>query len=509
LGGGPSLDTPAAEAPDYVLFDDDGRVVLSTVRQPPAATPELKAAAVLERRLDLTLGDTRYHALPLADGGRLHLLLIPAPTILDVLGDAVRLLLLGLSVLAVAALLTTLTGNGGVDALLDVVRGSFYRRLLAAVLLASIVPLVAAGLMLRSFVNLTSMPLGFNPEQVVTAKVPFSLREFPDPMGRWRLHRAIVADVEKLPGVQAVSGVTTLPFEPNFGAWRFGRVDGPTGNDRSARRQAILPGYLRVMGIDLIQGRDITVDDLDGARDVAIVDERFAAEFLTGDAVGQRVRMGSGPAARLLEIIGVVRSTRVEDARDRSFPHVFVPYHLWAVDLRLVIRTNRSAAEIAPLVKRTAESHGTRRAAHDIQPMAALVANSVSDARFMMLVLVGFAGMSVLLAAVGLYGTLAYLISRRRQEFGVRLAVGAAPHQIVALVAREGGLLTSVGAIVGLAGAFAATGMLRGLLFGVAPSDPVTLTGVSGVVVLVAVVAVIHPAWRASRVDPNVVLRVE
>jgi ABC-type antimicrobial peptide transport system permease subunit len=127
----------------------------------------------------------------------------------------------------------------------------------------------------------------------------------------------------------------------------------------------------------------------------------------------------------------------------------------------------------------------------------------------MMLILVGFAGMSALLAAVGLYGTLAYLISRRRQEFGVRLAVGAAPHQIVALVAREGGLLTGVGAVLGLAGAYAATGMLRGLLFGVVPSDPVTLAGVCGLVTLVAVIAVIHPAWRASRVDPNVVLRVE
>ena len=234
------------------------------------------------------------------------------------------------------------------------------------------------------------------------------------------------------------------------------------------------------MGIDLIQGRDITADDLDGARDVAIVDERFAAEFLTGDAVGQRVRMGSGPAARLLEVIGVTRSTRVEDARDRSFPHVFVPYHLGAADLRLVIKTNRSAAQIALLVKRTAEAHGTRRAVHDIQPMAALVANSVSDARFMMLIGPGFAGMSVLLAAVGLYGTLAYLISRRRQEFGVRLAVGASPRQIVGLVAREGGLLTSVVWILGLAGVFSATGMLRGLLFGVAPLDPVTLLGVSG-----------------------------
>jgi putative ABC transport system permease protein len=263
------------------------------------------------------------------------------------------------------------------------------------------------------------------------------------------------------------------------------------------------------MGIHLVQGRDFTTEDLNEQRDVAIVDERLAAEFLNGDPVGQRIRMGSGANGRILQVIGVTRSARVSDVRSRSFPHVFLPYHLFAADVRLVIKTDRDAADLAPLVKRTVEAHGTRRAVHDVRPMIALVADAVSDARFIMLILVGFAGASVLLAAIGLYGTLAYLISRRRQEFGVRLAVGASPRQIVGLVAREGGLLTAVGAALGLVGAFAAAGTLRGLLYGVAPSDPVTLAGVCGLVVLVAVVAVIHPAWRASRVDPNVVLRAE
>jgi hypothetical protein len=154
LGGGSSpYDTPAAEAPDYVLFDEDGRVILSTVRQPPAATPQLRSAAAAGRRLDVTSGDTRYRALPLADGGRVHLLLMPAPTILDALGDAVRLLLLGLTVLAISALVTTLSGSGGVEALLDVVRGSFSRKLLATVLLASLVPLVGLSIFLRAYID--------------------------------------------------------------------------------------------------------------------------------------------------------------------------------------------------------------------------------------------------------------------------------------------------------------------------------------------------------------------
>jgi putative ABC transport system permease protein len=385
------------------------------------------------------------------------------------------------------------------------------RSLVVAEVALSIVPLVAAGLMLRSFVNLTNAPLGFDPAGVVTATVPYSHRFFENTPQVVTLYRGIVADVARLPGVHSVSGAFPLPFEYDR-AQRFRSADDPADQGVTATEQGVLPGYLRLTGVQLVRGRDVTDDDLDAERDVVVVDERFADAVFGGNAVGRRIHRGSGgpgTKARELEVIGVTRAVRMARVRDEPLPHVFLPYHLFPIDLRLVVKTDQDAATIGPLIKRTAEAHGTRRAVHDIQPMSASVAESINDTRFTMLILIGFAAISVLLAAVGLYGTLAYLISQRRQEFGVRLAVGAAPHQIVALVAREGGLLTSVGAILGLAGAFAATGMLRGLLFGVAPSDPVTLASVCGLVALVAVVAVIHPAWRASRVDPNLVLRVE
>jgi signal transduction histidine kinase len=154
LGGGPpSLDTLGAETPDYVLFDEDARVVVTTVRQPPAATPSLRAAASAGERVPLTVGDTRYHALPLQDAGRLHLLLMPAPTLLDASGDLVRLLLLGLAVLAAGVLVATLSGSNGLEAVKDFVRSSFYVKLLAAVLLASIVPLVSLSIFLRTYID--------------------------------------------------------------------------------------------------------------------------------------------------------------------------------------------------------------------------------------------------------------------------------------------------------------------------------------------------------------------
>ena len=154
LGGHPSPTyTTLADAPDYVLFDEDGRVEVSTLRQPPAATPELRRTAAAGRRAEVVAGDTRYRALPLADGRRLHLLLMPAQTALDALADEVRLLLIALLVLAATALAATVFGPGGVDALLDVVRGSFYRKLLAGVLVASVVPLVALSIFLRGYID--------------------------------------------------------------------------------------------------------------------------------------------------------------------------------------------------------------------------------------------------------------------------------------------------------------------------------------------------------------------
>jgi signal transduction histidine kinase len=152
-GGPPSIGTLGTETPDYVLFDEEARVVLTTVRQPPAATPQLKTAAEAGGRVDLTVGDTRYHALPLRDGDRLHLLLMPAPTLLGASGDVVRLLLLGLAVLAVSALVTTLSGTDGVEALKDLVRSSFYVKLLATVLIASVVPLVGLSIFLRTYID--------------------------------------------------------------------------------------------------------------------------------------------------------------------------------------------------------------------------------------------------------------------------------------------------------------------------------------------------------------------
>jgi putative ABC transport system permease protein len=270
-------------------------------------------------------------------------------------------------------------------------------------------------------------------------------------------------------------------------------------------QQVILPGYLRITGTPLLRGRDFHDDDLTAGRDVAIVDELFARALGPGDPIGRRFRLGR----RLLEVIGITPPLRVVGIRNEPRPHVFVPYHVYPVELSLIVKTRSDVATTAPAIKRAVEALGNTRAVHDVRPMNAYVAESLDETRFAMIVLVVFAGASLLLAVVGLYGTLAYLVSRRVQEFGVRLALGASTPQIMGLVASEGAMLTGIGAAFGVGGALAVTRTLTSLLYGVTPLDPLTFVAVGAVLGAVALVACVAPAMRAARVDPLVALRYE
>ncbi|MEX2271401.1 MAG: ABC transporter permease [Vicinamibacterales bacterium] len=384
------------------------------------------------------------------------------------------------------------------------------RGLVIAEIALSIVPLVAAGLMVRSFVNLTQAPLGFRPDGIVTAWMPLSFRQFSDVDARVRVHAAVLDRIRELPGVHDVSAASPPPFH-DFQVQmleRYGRA-GDTGPGSHATRQSALPGYLRVVGTRLVAGREFTDDDLRHKRQVVIIDERIARELWPSGAIGQQMWVGAGRRASPLEVIGVTEPVRVANIGDDSTPHLFVPYHKFTIDMVLAIRTDTPAEALAPVLKRIAAEAGTSRAVMDVWPLRDYVDKSMADTRFMMLVLTAFAGLSMLLAAIGLYGTLSYLTSQRSREFGVRLALGASSRQILRLVAGEGVVLTAIGAAAGLAGAIAAARALRGLLYGVEPLDPATLAAVTAAVAVLAVLASLKPAWSASRVDPTRALRAD
>jgi predicted permease len=379
------------------------------------------------------------------------------------------------------------------------------RTLVVAEIALSIVPLIAAGLMLRSFVNLLHAPLGLTPAHVLSAKVPHSLRQYPEFDDKWRLYQAVLDRVRQVPGVEDVSAGGPVPFDTWQQTRPYSREGEPLSGQASI--QSILPGYLHVIGTKLIAGREFTRDDLDRQRPVVIVDARIARALWPDGAIGKRLKYGR--SGTLLEVIGVSEPVRVTRVRDDDLPNLFIPYHLFTIEQALVIKTHASAAVLGPIVKQAVEALGTRRPVYDIQPLQAYVDASVGDTRFLMLILGGFALASIALAAIGLYGTMSYLTAQRTQEFGIRMALGASSRRVLREVAGEGMILALVGGGLGFAGALATTGVLAGLLYNVTPFDGVTLASAASAVALVALAAASHPAWRAAGVDPTVALRAE
>lgn len=386
-------------------------------------------------------------------------------------------------------------------------RRQLHRGLVVAEVALSIVPLVAAGLMLRTFVKLLDTPIGFEPAHVVTARISLNLRDFSTVDSRSAFYQHAIERVRELPGVEAVSVGGPLPLAPVQTSQRFWRADDRGGTAAIGLQQSIMPGYFGTLGIPLRAGRDISDDDIRHRRRVAVVDERLAALLWNGNAIGQK--LGIGEARQPLEVVGVAGPIRAREIRDGGTSTVYVPSHVYEIEQTLVVRTSVPLSTIGPAIKRAVEGLRPGRPVFDIRPLPDVVAASIDTTRFTMLVLSGFAIASLVLAAVGLYGTLAYLTSQRTQEFGVRLALGASAAGILRLVIGEGVLLAAFGAALGLAGAVAVTRALRGLLYGVTPLDALTIVGVVALLGAVALVAIGWPAWRASRVDPASVLRAE
>ncbi len=382
------------------------------------------------------------------------------------------------------------------------------RTLVVAEVALSIAPLAGAGLMMRSFVNLMHAPLGFNAANVVTARVPLDLKTYPHMEQRWVLLRDIIGRVGTLSGVQSVSAADTLPLAGQA-TRRVGRADQQDTPPILATQQFALPGYLEVVGTPLLAGRDFTDGDIAAQRKVTIIDEGLARRLWPEGAIGKILAIYRTGWQDDLEVVGVTAPVRVTRVRDGSIPHFMMPYGSYPVGMSLVVKTREPAESMAPRIQSALDAAHGGRAAYDIRPMSAYVADSIGETRFILIVLSAFAGASVLLAAVGLYGTLAYLTAQRTREFGIRLALGSSVEALITMVVRESILLAAAGTAIGLIGVAAFTGAIRKLLYGVRPLDGVTLAGVVGLVAIIALGAAGVPAWRATRIDPQTSLRTE
>lgn len=392
------------------------------------------------------------------------------------------------------------------------------RRLLAAGEIAlALVLLAGTGLLLRSFLTLHQVPLGFEPAGVLTARLPLSAVDLPDGEARNALLDRLLPRLAALPGVQAVGAVTQLPLS---GAVLGSRFANERGDESDADFRRATPGYLPALGIRLLRGRGFTGADREDAPLVAVVDETLAARLWPGqDPIGRQLTWLRA-ADQPLTVVGVVAAVRHTGPAAAAEPTVYRPYaqNPRAGSLYLIFRTigghrgrgvQSDPAALAGPLRDTLREIAPQQPLAEVQLMSERTAAALAPPRFHALLTGLFAATALALAAVGVYGVIAHGVTRRRREIGVRLALGAPRRRVLAGVLAEGLVLAALGLAVGLPAALAAGRLLRSQLFGVSASDPWTLVGAALALALTAGAAAWLPARRAAAVDPASALAAE
>ena len=403
-------------------------------------------------------------------------------------------------------------------------RQSITRRALVVTQVAlALVLLIGAGLLLHSMRLLLAVDPGFNPDHLLTLQVQSAGHQFDDvnaapgvgDAARRRFFEHALAAVRRVPGVK-VAGFTSflvlsddLPVMGQYGA-RFEK-DGPDGGG-NVFRYAISPQYCQAMGIALRSGRYLDERDSETAPYAALLSESLArSEFPGQDPIGKRLHVGP-PNRPWYTVVGVVADVKQSSLAIKDPDAVYLDTRqTWFADesLSFVIRTSGDPAAVASAVKSAIWSVDRNQPIVRVVTMAHLVDISEAERRFVLILFAVFGSVALVLAAIGIYGVLSGSVNERMREIGVRAALGASRRDILALVIRDGLMLTAVGVAIGLAGAAAASQGLKSLLFGISQLDPITYAGVILLLAVVAALACATPAWRASRVDPSIALRAE
>jgi len=390
------------------------------------------------------------------------------------------------------------------------------RALVVLQLASSVVLALAAGLLIRSLVQLNEIDLGFNPENVLTAQLQVPATDYPQPADVVGFHRRATDRVAQIPGVRAVGSVRVLPLARSIGDWSIkieGRPYVPEENP-NGDFQAVTPGYFQVMGLKLIRGRFLTDADREDAMPAVVINDTMAARYWPGeDAIGRQFIMGTDdkPWLTIVGIVGAVRHNAVveEPRAEMYLAHAQLPAHIRSAPrgMTLVVKTDGNPLAIAGQVREAIRSIDRNLPISDIKTMDEVAAAALSQPRFVTFLLALFAGTALTLAAIGIYGTISLLVSERTQEMGIRLALGADRPTILKLVLGQGMVLTAIGLVLGLAGAAALTRTLSGLVYGVGTLDPLTFVAVPALLGGVALLACVIPARRAASVDPITALR--
>jgi predicted permease len=407
-------------------------------------------------------------------------------------------------------LLTALKDDTGATDVRGVGRFGLRNALVVLQVALSLILLICAGLFLRSLRAASTSDPGFNAENVLLMRMEARGVEMKREEQQL-FYRRVQEQVSALPGVRSVALSYIAPISGGGmrnSVWIEGYQPRPN-EDTELNTNVVSPNYFKTLGIPLVQGRDFVAADTAGAPGVVIINEEFARRYFPGASpLGKRVRTDSeGP---YLEVVGVAKNAKYRSLREEPLPFFYTPLAQGGMpSMTLFVRTEGDPLAALPSVRAELKSLNKNLTLYQVNTFSAHVAAALSSDTMIAVLLGVFGVAALLLAAVGLYGVMSYVVARRTHEIGVRMALGAQTGDIIKLVLRQGMMLLLVGGVVGLAAAFALTRLMSSLLYGVSATDPLTFAGITLLLAGVALLACYLPARRATKVDPMVALRYE
>ena len=395
------------------------------------------------------------------------------------------------------------------------------RALVIAEISLAVIVVAGAGLLLRTVHNLTAVDSGFERSRLVTFSITLPRASF-DALGRVRAYQRLLAQLRTVAGVQGATAMTGLPLDRPFLANQTEITNNlaASGPFIAIDYQRVMSGFFETMGIPILQGRGFESTDLPSDGGVAVVNETLANTYWNGrNPIGQRLRPAS--TQPWFTVIGVAKDVKQSGVDQPVGAEAYLLVDQLATDsprtwvaisptmMHVVVRTTLPLTTLAPAIAQVVRDVDPAVPVARLREMTEVFAESIRRPRLLAQLLATFSALALLLAAIGTYGVLAYMVAERRREIGIRMALGANRSSVIALVMKQGLLLPAIGVVVGLAGALGLNRLIASLLFGVQPTDPATLATVVTTISLVAAVACWLPAWRASRLDPTVVLRTD
>jgi predicted permease len=421
----------------------------------------------------------------------------------------------------VAGLMTALK-EGGARGATGSARHHVRRGLVMAEVALAVMLVIGAGLLIRTVANLANVDAGFDRSRLVTFSMALPVANYPQPLPRAQLYQRLLEKLRAVPGVQAASAMSGLPPNRPLNA-NDTDIDNYTAPPEGPFEnvdyyQNVMTDYFETMGIPLVQGRSFQPSDAASTGMVAVVNETLVNTFWKGlNPIGQRLRPCCGDQIPWFTVIGVAKDVKQGGVDQKTGTEFYffvdqtaaVPPPLGTAPglMNVVLRTTLEPGALRQTIERAVRESDPSVPIVRLRDMEGVFDESIRRPRLLAQLLGGFAGLALLLAAIGTYGVLSFMVAERRREIGIRMALGADQGSVLGHVLRQGLTLAAVGLLVGLAGAFGLNRLIASLLFGVQPTDAATLVVVVGTITLVAALACWLPAWRASRVDPIVVLR--